>query len=108
MNWRMRRKKDRLAQWAYFQDHSLCEVCGRPAVQVHEIVLRSQGGKCVPDNMISLCLDDHDRTHFLRKPYLRKEGLFEIKRKEEKFETSRVEKTRRSADRHVQEPVGTL
>lgn len=79
MNWRTRRRKDRLVQWAYFQDHQYCEVCGRVAIQIHEIVLRSQGGKCVPDNMISLCLDDHDRAHFKREPYLRKEDLLRIK-----------------------------
>lgn len=79
MNWRMRRRKDRLAQWAYFQDHSYCEVCGKPAVQVHEIILRSQGGKCTDDNMISLCLDHHQRAHFLKKPYLREGDLLRAK-----------------------------
>ena len=85
MNWRMRRRKDRLAQWAYFQDHPYCEVClaeGRgkvPTDEVHEIIFRSQGGKCVPDNMISMDRADHDRAHFLKKPYLRKEDLLRIK-----------------------------
>jgi len=79
MNWRTRRRKDRLAQWAYFQDHQYCEVCGKPAVQVHEIVLRSQGGKCTNDNMISLCLEDHQRAHFLKVPYLREGDLLRAK-----------------------------
>lgn len=89
VSWRMRRKKDWLAQWAYFQDHPYCEVClaeGRgkiPAIEVHEILYRSQGGKCVPDNMISMGRSDHERAHFLRRPYLTREQLFEMKAKVE-------------------------
>ena len=88
MNWRMRRRKDRLAQWAYFQDHQYCEVClaegrgTRLAQEVHEILYRSQGGKCVPENEISVCRPDHDRAHFKREPYLRKEDLLRIKERE--------------------------
>lgn len=82
MNWRTRRRKDLLAQWAYFREHPYCEICGKPAVQVHEIILRSQGGKCISDNMISLCLDDHDRAHFKTAPYLRKRDLLRIKGEE--------------------------
>lgn len=90
MNWRMRRRKDRLAQWAYFQEHQYCEVClaegreKRPADEVHEIIFRSQGGECVPSNEISVCRPDHERPHFLRKPYLTKEQLFEMKAKVER------------------------
>jgi len=90
MNWRMRRKKDRLAQWAYLQDHPYCEVClaegrgERLAQEIHEIIYRSQGGQCIPSNEISICRPDHDRAHFKREPYLTKEQLFEIKAKVEK------------------------
>lgn len=90
MNWRMRRRKDRLAQWAYFQDNPYCEIClaegrgTRLADEIHEITYKSQMGKCVPENMISVCRPDHDRAHFLRRPYLSKEQLFEIKAKVEK------------------------
>jgi len=88
-NWRTKRRSDREAQEEYFEDHPYCEVCltegrgRRPADDVHEILYRSQGGKCVPENMISVCRPDHDRAHFLRKPYfganLRKEDLLRIK-----------------------------
>lgn len=85
MNWKTRRRKDYLAQWAYYQDHFYCEVClaegrGRkPADDVHEILYRSQGGRCVPENEISTCRPDHNRMHFKKKPYLRREQLFEMK-----------------------------
>ena len=89
MNWRIKRRNDREAQEEYFENHPYCQVClaegrgKRPADDVHEILYRSQGGKCVPDNMISVCRPDHDRAHFLRKPYLganlRKEDLLRIK-----------------------------
>jgi len=85
-----KRKKDRDAQWAYFQDHPYCEIClaeGRgqkPADDVHEILYRSQGGKCVSGNEISTCRPDHDRMHFKKKPYLTKEQLLEMKARVEK------------------------
>jgi len=113
-NWRTKRRNDRVAQEEYFEDHPYCEVClaegrgRRPADDVHEILYRSQGGKCISENEISMCRPDHDRAHFKREPYLRKEELFEIKKKEEKFEASRVEKTGRGIGRYVQEPVETL
>jgi len=81
--WQIKRRRDRLAQEIYFKDHLLCEVCGAPAVDVHEIVFRSRGGKCVPENMISLCRQCHLRAHFRLKPYLHKEELFKFKKKED-------------------------
>jgi len=90
MNWKTRRIKDRLAQWAYFQEHQYCEVClaegrgKRQADDVHEILYRSQGGKCVPENEISICRPDHDRAHFRKKLYLRREQLLEMKARLEK------------------------
>jgi len=90
MKWKTRRRKDHLAQWAYYQDHPHCEVClaeGRgkhPADDVHEILYRSQGGKCVPENEISTCRSDHDRAHFKKRPYLRREQLLEMKARLEK------------------------
>lgn len=80
-----KRRKDRYAQWAYYQDHPYCEVClteGRgqhPADDVHEILYRSQGGRCVSENEISTCRPNHDRMHFKKKPYLRREQLLEMK-----------------------------
>lgn len=84
--WQAKRQSDYKAQEAYFEEHPYCEVClaegrgKRPADEVHEILYRSQGGKCVPENEISTCRPDHDRAHFLKEPYLTKEELFEMKK----------------------------
>ncbi len=56
-----KRKKDYFRQLLYFHEHPNCEVCGKPAIQVHEIVYKSEGGKCEEDNMISICQKNHDR-----------------------------------------------
>ena len=83
--WQKKRAADRKAQKAYWEGHRYCEIClfegrGRvEAVQVHEIIFRSHQGKCVPDNMISTCLADHERMHFLKKPYLHRDELYKIK-----------------------------
>jgi len=93
MNWRAQRRKDRQAQKEYFENHQFCEIClaegrgKRLADEVHEILYRSQGGKCVPENEISTCRSDHDRMHFKKKLYLAREQVLVIKermvRKEE-------------------------
>jgi len=81
-----KRREDTKAQLAYLEEHPYCEVClaegrgKRRGVEVHEIVYRSQGGKCVPDNEIAVCRPDHQRTHFLVEPYLHREELLEIKK----------------------------
>lgn len=80
MDWRLRRRRDRLAQELYFEEHRFCEVCGRQGYHVHEILFRSKGGKCVKGNMITLCLEDHDRSHRRKKPYLSQQELFDIKK----------------------------
>lgn len=102
-NWKVKRQRDLKAQKEYFEDHPYCQVClaeGRgkgAAGEVHEILYRSQGGRCVPENEISTCRSDHDRMHFLSEPYLHRDEVFKIKRKEESFEANRVEKARRGA-----------
>ena len=89
--WQKKRRKDRKAQEAYYEEYPFCEVClaegrgRRPADEVHEIIYRSQGGKCIPENEISTCRPDHDRMHFLKGPYLHRDELFEIKKKVEKL-----------------------
>lgn len=90
MNWKIKRHKDKLAQYQYFLDHKYCEIClfeGKgqvEAVQVHEIKFRSQGGKCIPSNEISTCRPDHDRMHFKKKPYLTREQVLVIKARVER------------------------
>ncbi len=84
-NWQKKRLSDRKAQESYWKEHRYCEVClaeGRgkiAGIQVHEIKFRSQGGKCVPDNMISTCLADHERMHFRRAKWLHREELYKMK-----------------------------
>ena len=74
-----KRKLDYFKQVLYFYEHPNCEICGKPAVHVHHIVFRSEGGKCEEDNMISTCQENHDQAHFKKKPYLHKEDLWKIK-----------------------------
>lgn len=84
-NWQKKRLSDRKAQLAYWLKHSFCEVCrfeGRNlvwATEVHEILYKSQGGKCELDNEISVCRPDHQRAHFLIEPYLHREDLYKMK-----------------------------
>ncbi len=74
-----KRKKDYFKQVLYFHEHPNCEVCGKPAFNVHEIIYRSEGGKCEENNMISLCSLGHKKSHFLVKPYLHKYELWKAK-----------------------------
>ena len=84
-NWQRKRAADRKAQKLYWQGHKWCEVClaeGRgkvPATEIHEILYKSQGGKCEPDNEIASCRPDHQRAHFLVEPYLHREDLYKMK-----------------------------
>ncbi len=84
-NWQKKRLSDRKAQEAYWKGHRYCEVClaeGRGkvvAVEIHEIMYRSGGGKCEEDNSLSVCLSCHKRCHYLRGPFLDKEDLWKIK-----------------------------
>jgi 5-methylcytosine-specific restriction endonuclease McrA len=41
-----------------------CQACGKRAnLQVHHIVLRSQSGADIEDNLITLCSECHDQIH---------------------------------------------
>jgi len=79
--WITKRRKDREAQREYIEKHPFCEVCGRLATEVHEIIFRSQGGKCEENNEISLCRECHLRCHGVIQPRISREELYEIKRK---------------------------
>ena len=74
-----KRRRDREAQEEYWKRHKFCEVCGKKAWEVHEIIARSQGGKCEEDNMISLDRNCHEQAHFRKHPYIYKEELWRIK-----------------------------
>lgn len=46
------------------RDEGRCRFCGTAvSVQAHHIVYRSQGGKHLLDNLISLCLEHHALVH---------------------------------------------
>ena len=85
--WLKKRAADRKAQKMYWEGHRYCEIClfeGRgkvPSVEIHEILYRSQGGRCEPNNEISVCRPDHQRAHFLKKSYLHREDLYKMKRR---------------------------
>lgn len=74
-----KQKENYFKQLLYFLEHPNCEVCGEKSVHTHEIIFRSQQGKCESDNEIALCYKCHRRAHFLEKPYLTKDDLWEIK-----------------------------
>jgi len=82
---RKKKREDYEAQQSYWEGHRWCEVClfegrGRvEAVCAHEILYRSQGGKCEEDNMLSVCNDCHLRTHFRKTPYLHRDDLYKMK-----------------------------
>lgn len=96
-----KRLANRKAQQEYYEEHPICEVCfvekgiRHRAYHVHEILYRSQGGKCIKKNMISTCLIVHDRTHRIRKPFLSRERLYEIKELYEKASSLKAKATQR-------------
>jgi 5-methylcytosine-specific restriction endonuclease McrA len=47
------------------RDGGYCRMCGRPATHLHHVYYRSEGrpGRHEPDNLITLCSDDHRKVH---------------------------------------------
>jgi len=45
------------------RDDRQCQLCGRPASDVHHILFRSHGGSDDPRNLICLCRDCHSLAH---------------------------------------------
>ena len=55
------------------RDNYLCQYCGDPvgkrenphisSAEVHNITPRSEGGRDIPDNLVTLCSDCHDGEH---------------------------------------------
>ena len=75
-----KKKMDYFRLLLYLHDNPNCEVCGKPTQECpHHIIFRSQGGKAEDDNLITLCKSEHNRAHFLVKPYLHKYDLWEAK-----------------------------
>jgi 5-methylcytosine-specific restriction endonuclease McrA len=67
-----KRSRIRLEPEAYEQLHRQvlqrdgwrCQMCGKRAnLQVHHILLRSQSGDDIEDNLITLCSECHDQIH---------------------------------------------
>jgi 5-methylcytosine-specific restriction endonuclease McrA len=40
-----------------------CEYCSSPAIDIHHLIFKSQGGKDVIENLIALCRDCHNKAH---------------------------------------------
>lgn len=45
------------------RDHGVCRVCSKPAAHHHHIKMRSRGGTHTLDNIVSVCVDCHERIH---------------------------------------------
>lgn len=48
---------------AFHERYIWCVACGKPEVQAHHIVFKSQSGKTTLDNLIPLCPECHMRAH---------------------------------------------
>lgn len=51
------------------RDNYECQLCGRPASDVHHILFRSHGGSDDSRNLICLCRKCHDLAHSDEKVY---------------------------------------
>lgn len=58
-----KRIKDRAAGSRKLHTDPACRVCGERATEPHHIVLRSQQGDDVEDNLMPLCLEHHQQFH---------------------------------------------
>ena len=75
-----KKKMDHFRLLLYLHENPNCEVCGGKVIDPpHHVIFRSQGGGKEDDNLITLCRLDHNRAHFLAKPYLHKYDLWECK-----------------------------
>ena len=61
-------------------DYIPSEISSSPSVDLHHIDGRV-GDKDVPENLIALTREEHERAHFRRKPYLTREHLQKIHKK---------------------------
>lgn len=49
------------------RDKGCCVLCGRQGNDFHHVIFRSQGGKDVPENLVVLCRNCHDKAHGIGK-----------------------------------------
>ena len=71
----------------YHEEFPNCAECGSPDTCIHHIIPKGMGGSKARDRRniwIPLCNDAHMRAHRLKRPYLTKAKLFELKAKMEK------------------------
>lgn len=54
---------DSVKDYIYAMQNGRCACCGRPIEHYHHIVPRSEGGSDVPENIVGLCKDCHERLH---------------------------------------------
>lgn len=65
----MARKKKvmlkRVKREIHLRDGMRCRKCGRPdGLNAHHIIAEMDGGRCTPDNLITLCGHCHAEWHF--------------------------------------------
>jgi hypothetical protein len=60
---KLRRIVNRLPLLSKLLAERECRQCGKPASDPHHLLLRSQGGDDVEENIIPLCRRDHDLVH---------------------------------------------
>lgn len=60
--------------------------CEERATQAHHIILRSQGGDDVEDNLLPLCTECHVNAHSKGEPILAQLKWWEVKYVKEKYE----------------------
>ncbi len=56
-------KYQKLRREVYERDGGQCVLCGGHGAHIHHITFRSQGGKDVADNLVTLCGGCHDMAH---------------------------------------------
>ncbi len=57
-------KKNYLKAFDYtIADNIMCEVCNAPAVDIHHVIYKSQGGTDEASNLIALCRYCHNKAH---------------------------------------------
>lgn len=61
-NGRMKGYKDS-HDYVYARQNGICPFCGMPIEHYHHIVSRSQGGSDLPENLIGVCRNCHEKIH---------------------------------------------
>ena len=52
-------------------DYIPSEISGKPAQGLHHIIYKGQQGKDEIENLMAVTSEEHERLHFITKPYIR-------------------------------------